>query len=423
LKAEEVTEVDSNEYFYTYNFSYENFTIILLPDTQHYPENYPQIFDNQTQWIIENKEKLNIVFVTHLGDIVNNWNSLNSWEDANSSMSKLDNKIAWGILPGDQDGAPVAENLTNYNVYFGYQRFCDKNWYGGAYHNENTNSYQLFSAGGDDYLFFHIQNAPNDDILIWANNTINKYPNRKVIVSTHDYLAGFGINVRSDIGEGIWQKFIKPNSDQIFLVLCGHWPEEGRRTDKSEYFSVHQLLANYQFRTNGGNGWLRILKFVPLQDKIFVKTYSSFLNQYETDLNSDFVLEFDMTATEASIMVLSSSPVSQFVFNRSLAEISFEVSDEADMNGYCNLTIPKDILTGNPWIVDIDGEVCSFISSENATHSYLYFTYSCSKSLLIKINGTGVIPEFTYFIILPLFLIATLLAVTIGRRINREMGR
>ena len=31
----------------------ENFTVVVLPDTQFYSESYPGIFDNQTQWIVE----------------------------------------------------------------------------------------------------------------------------------------------------------------------------------------------------------------------------------------------------------------------------------------------------------------------------------------------------------------------------------
>ena len=46
------------------------FTIIALPDTQHYSESFPAIFTSQTQWIVDNKEARNIVFVTHEGDIV-----------------------------------------------------------------------------------------------------------------------------------------------------------------------------------------------------------------------------------------------------------------------------------------------------------------------------------------------------------------
>ena len=411
---------NSEVFFYENNFSKENFTIIVLPDTQHYSEKHPQIFDNQTQWITENREKLNIVFVTHLGDIVNQWSDLNSWKDANSSMSKLNDNVPWGILPGDQDGAPYIENLANYNTYFGYETFSDKNWYGGAYSNGNTNNYQLFSAGGDDYVIIHIQYAPSDDILIWASDIINQYSNRRVIISTHDYMAGFGINLRSDVGEGIWQHLVKPHSDQIFLVLCGHWPEEGRRKDTVGGFVVHQLLADYQFRANGGNGWLRILEFSPLQDQIFVKTYSPYLDKYETDLDSEFTLNHDMKAIDASITVFSNSSVSQFVFEQSDAVINFEVSGEVGTMGYCNLTIPKSLLTGNPWTVTVDNEVWSFKSSENTTHGSIYFNYDHLNTHLIEIEGAQDIPNFPFFPMILLLLIAAPLAVIMFAKILKD---
>jgi len=276
--------------------STSDFTIIVLPDTQYYSQSYPQIFDNQTQWIVNNKESMNIVFVTHEGDIVEIYSDLTQWQNANNSMSKLDNVVPWGILPGNHDGAGV--NLTNYNTYFGYERFSGKSWYGGAYQNDNANSYQLFSGGADDYLIFHFQYAPSDDVLAWANVTINNYPNRRVIVVTHDYLGTDGS--RSSNGEAIWQKFVKPHADQVFLVLCGHATAEARRTDNVGGHVVYQLLADYQSRSNGGNGWLRILRFSPVEDKIYVKTYSPYLNRYETDSDSEFTLDYDMTSSSST---------------------------------------------------------------------------------------------------------------------------
>ncbi len=411
---------NSEVFYYGNNFPKENFTVIVLPDTQHYSEKHPQIFDNQTQWITENRENLNIVFVTHLGDIVNQWTDLNSWENANNSMSKLGENMPWGISPGDQDGAPYRENLSNYNTYFGCERFSDKNWYGGAYRNRNANNYQLFSAGGDDYIIIHLQYAPSDDILIWANDIITEYSNRKVIISTHDYMASFGINVRSDVGERIWQNLVKPHSDQIFLVLSGHWPEEGRRTDTVGGFVVHQLLADYQFRPNGGNGWLRILEFSPSHDKIFVKTYSPYLGKYETDSDSEFTLNYDMKVKDANITVFSNSTISKFHYNQSIALIKFEVSGEVGTMGYCNLTIPKSLLTGNPWTVTIDNKVWSFTSSENTTHGSIYFNYDHSKTHLIEIGGTPVESKLPSFPIILLLLITALLAVIICGKILKN---
>ena len=289
--------------------SEENFTIVVLPDTQYYSENYPWIFDNQTLWIVENRDLLNIVFVTHEGDLVEHWNNIVEWENANDSMSRLDTKVPWGVLPGNHDG--FYGNLSNYNQYFGYDRFNDKIWYGGAYQNNNTNSYQLFSAGGDDYLIFHIQYNPSDDILSWANNVIDLYPNNKVIVTTHDYLHGYLAVQRSETGDKMWRKLIEPHANQIFLVLSGHhfWENEARITSSVDGNFVHQLLSDYQDRSNGGNGWLRIIEFSPKIDEISIKTYSPYLNKFETDSNSQFMLDNKVTEYDFLIPIFNFLPI------------------------------------------------------------------------------------------------------------------
>ena len=288
--------------------STENFTIVVLPDTQYYSDNYPWIFDNQTQWIIENKESMNIVFVTHLGDLVDHWESIEEWNNANTSMSKLNGNLPFGVLPGNHDGAETGGNLINYNNYFGFNRFKNESWYGGAYQNINTNNYQLFSAGGDDYLIFHIQFDPSDGVLFWASNVIDKYPSRRVIVSTHDYVHGYYYysNSRSEIGKNMWEKLVKPHADQIFLVLSGHYENEVRITSLEDGYFVHQLLSDYQDRPNGGNGWLRIIEFSSINNEISIRTYSPYLDRYETDSNSQFML--DNKITESKFILISILP-------------------------------------------------------------------------------------------------------------------
>ncbi len=58
---------------------------------------------------------------------------------------------------------------------------------------------------------------------------------------------------------------------------------------------MYTLLADYQSRTNGGNGWLRILEFSPANNEMAVKTYSPTLDQFETDGDSQFILPVDFT--------------------------------------------------------------------------------------------------------------------------------
>jgi len=287
--------------FFTDTSLDENFTIVILPDTQGYSEIYPWLFDSQTQWIVDNAEALNIVFVTHLGDIVNDAENITQWENANGSLSKLDGHVPWGVLPGNHDRG--FEFFVNYNTYFGYERFSDNNWYGGTYMvGSNANSYQLFSAGGDNYLIFHIQHYPSHDILLWASNVIDEYPDKRVIVSTHEYIYGpYNPDHRSKNGERIWETLIKPHADKIFLVLCGHASTQSTIIDHVNGQVVYQLLADFRNSSTIESGWLRILKFCPGQEKIYVKTYSPYLNEYKIDLPNDFILEYKMTDISALV--------------------------------------------------------------------------------------------------------------------------
>jgi hypothetical protein len=282
----------------------EYFSIVVLPDTQYYHGKNSWIFENQTKWIVENKETLNIAFVTHLGDLVDDYEDIEEWNNANSSMSILDDVIPYGVLPGNHDGLEDGSNLINYNKHFGFNRYANQTWYGGAFQNINSNSYQFFSAGGDDFLFFHIQYNPSNEVLNWASEVIDKYPNKKVIISTHDYVQGYGTytNSRSKIGENIWEKLVKPHANQIFLVLSGHYEYEDRITSLESGYYIHQLLSDYQDRSNGGNGWLRIINFSTLTDEISIKTYSPSLNRYEIDSNSQFFL--DKEVTESSLEII-----------------------------------------------------------------------------------------------------------------------
>ena len=48
-----------------------SWTLVIMPDTQIYAQDYPQHFNAQTQWIKDNAASLNIKYVLHEGDVVN----------------------------------------------------------------------------------------------------------------------------------------------------------------------------------------------------------------------------------------------------------------------------------------------------------------------------------------------------------------
>jgi len=97
------------------------------------------------------------------------------------------------------------------------------------------------------------------------------------------------------------------------------------------------------------------------------------------------------------VSVESNSTVSNFAFNQPDKEISFNLTGEAATIGFCNVTIPKALLYGEPWTVLIDGAPVPATITENATYSCLYFTYTHSTHEA-QIIGTWVIapPPPTY---------------------------
>lgn len=286
------------------------FTLVMLPDTQRYSMSRPALFYAQTDWIRTNRERENIVFVTQVGDIVNDRSKIMSqWVVASNAMARLDGVVPWGVTIGnhDYDSDRIKQGeATVWLKYFGPQRFKGRKWYGGASSN-GLNSYQLFSGGGIKFLILQLEvNAP-DESLAWAKQVLWRHPNHAAIVATHTYLKGregIGRNPKHDFrphgnsGEALWEKFIYDNP-QVFMVLCGH---EGR-TDEYHQVSTNRLasqvvevLADYQARTNGGNGWLRLIEFDPATRQIRARTYSPALDEFESDENSEFVVPWEMPA-------------------------------------------------------------------------------------------------------------------------------
>ena len=286
----------------------------MLPDTQYYTDirhgGTPAHFTAQTQWIADNKDSLNIVFVAHLGDVVQKGNTKEiPWMYADYSMSiiedslitNLEDGIPYGIAVGNHDqgvgvgsvGEPGETEL--YNQYFGENRFLGRSYYGGHYGTKNDQHYVLFSASGYDFIaiFFEYNTDPEESVLVWADSLLNTYSTRRAIIVSH-YIIDAGIQGNwGTQGQAIYEGL--NDNPNLFLMLCGHKSAEGIRQDSTINGNiVYTLLSDYQYYPNGGNGFLRIMEFSPINNTIQVKTYSPTLNQYETKGSSQFTLIYDM---------------------------------------------------------------------------------------------------------------------------------
>lgn len=334
-----VSDIDSDNLTVTYYGRKKTtippkFTIIGMPDTQYYTSGKnggsPAIMNAQTQWITAKKDSLNIVYVAQLGDCVEDGDlDETQWQAAEVAMEFIEDSITtnladgipYGIAVGNHDQTPFgdADGTTNYyNQYFGESRFSGRGYYGGHYGSNNDNHYQLFSADGMDFIGIYIEYdlSPDATVITWAEDLLQTYGNRRAIIVSH-YIIGTGNpGAFATQGQAIYNAF--KDNPNVFLFLCGHVPGEGRRSDSFNGNTIHTVLADYQGRTNGGDGWLRIFEFDPENNSISVKTYSPWLDQWETDGDSQFTLSYTMS-TEVPFQLLGTDnnvlPGTASVFN------------------------------------------------------------------------------------------------------------
>jgi|GEM_PF-279331 len=119
------------------------------------------------------------------------------------------------------------------------------------------------------------------------------------------------------------------------------------------------------------------------------------------------------------VVTESNSTVSDYYFNPDSGPfIRFDVTGSDGTTGFCKVAIPKQLLwiEDEDWTVLVDGvPVDATVIEEDDYYTYLYFTYSHSTKT-VEITGTDIVPEFPATLILPLFLVLTLIAVALTKK-------
>jgi len=126
----------------------------------------------------------------------------------------------------------------------------------------------------------------------------------------------------------------------------------------------------------------------------------------------NYSIEFD--GSNYPVSIVTNSTISNFTFNQSLKEINFNVTGLDGTLGFCNLTLPNTLvqdLWQGTFTVLVDGEEPIQMNIwTDETHTYVYFTYVHSEHEVVMI------PEFQAFLVLPLFIITTLVTAMVCRR-------
>jgi hypothetical protein len=298
-----------------------SFTLVVLPDTQGYTnERFAHHYHAQTQWIADNAQKYNIKNVLHLGDVTDN-NLCPQWEIARAAMKRLDGVVPYAIATGNHDHGPrgnCATRETLLNEYFPFAESARWPTFGGAMEDgalENT--YHLLEAGEQRLLILALEWGPRRQAVEWANRVVADHPDHRVILITHAYLyfddtrydwrkygddqawspyaSYYGVAALpggTHDGEELWQKLVRRHPNFI-MVLNGHVCGDGlgRQASIGDRGNiVQEMLVNYQMRPEGGEGYLRLVEFLPDGQTVQIKTYSPSLGKWRTNPDEQFLL-------------------------------------------------------------------------------------------------------------------------------------
>ncbi|HBO42433.1 MAG TPA: hypothetical protein DD670_00530 [Planctomycetaceae bacterium] len=303
-----------------------SWTMVILPDTQHYAEDFPHIFYAQTEWIAAHKDSHNIQMVIHEGDITDRRTPI-EWTRAATAMVTLNTAgVPYSMCIGnhDRDGT-TRETLFNDPTYFGPgSPYASQPQFqpgaGGFFEAGKTaNSWSTFNAGGQDWLIFSVEYGPNDEMVSWMDTVAAAHPNHNFILNTHVYL--YYDNTRYDYatygstqtwsphdwdapdsvndGQELWDKLVKKYPTWKF-TFNGHVLADGTGwlgSTGDHGNAVHQLLTNYQTRDQGGEGYLRIMEFKDDGKSVTVSSYSPYLGSYLRAYDHDFTLNMNEVPT------------------------------------------------------------------------------------------------------------------------------
>jgi hypothetical protein len=292
MNDDAISQSDTARSDYDFTFAWES-------DTQYYNANYDndgyyQHQANIHDWLLKSKNAMNIQYMFHTGDIVDNAEIPEQWERADEQYKKLDDaKFPYGVLAGNHDVDHKSEDYVNFSQHFGASRYSSNPWYGGTFEN-NRGHYDLISAGGIDFIVVSVGWGVEEDEINWMNQVLAQYPDRVAILNFHEYLlASGGLGL---IPQDIYKRVVVPN-DNVKMVFSGHYHSAQKtvsridsdgdgKTDRN----VLNLLFDYQAMDEGGMGFLRLMHVNTKNATMQVRTYSPSVQKYgsQTVASSSF---------------------------------------------------------------------------------------------------------------------------------------
>ncbi|MCP2171255.1 metallophosphoesterase [Terracoccus luteus] len=268
------------------------FTVAVIPDTQQETKTPgdPRFLD-RSRWLVANRDRLGLAFVTHTGDVTD-WDTPDHYmyATASAALTPLDGVVPYSLSIGNHDTAAVGpggsaadptmtkvlvRDTRTFNAYLGRGTAA----LGGRFEaGKVDNTYSTFSAGGLRWLVLNLELWPRAEAVAWAKGVVAAHPRHNVIVNTHSYLDATGALVQS-AGYGatspqyLYDQLVS-TSPNVKIVVSGHTGTSFARVDRTPSGNVVNsfLLAMHDGRTNP----VRLLEVNTTTDEVASYVYGPY---------------------------------------------------------------------------------------------------------------------------------------------------
>lgn len=305
-----------------------------------------------------------------------------------------------GILLGSSSGNRISNNIISDNVYDGIRLILDSN-------NNTISGNNLLNNGYGVYIILSSNNTISNNLITNNGNGV------KIEVYGGNTIRGnmisdnyVGISLYKSSQNIIYHNNLINNTDQVrpqYTSLSSNTWDNGAEGNYWSDYAGEDVNGDGIGDTN--------LPHLGVDNYPLMVPWSALR-----------VFKVEWKGVTYRVTTYSNSTIASFNFSESFKQISFNITGPSDTTGFCNVTIPKTLLRDNathPWIVLIDRSMTTYIKSENETHTSLHFNYNQS-TYRVQIIGAEAIPEISAAIFLLLFIIISLCAVILRRKIKPQ---
>lgn len=345
-----------------------DFCFAWMTDTQRYTEQWPQHFINMNRWLVDNADKLRIEYLIHTGDIIDDCDMLYEWENADKAMRILDEAgLPYGILGGNHDVAAGLARYDNYSAYFGEERFLSQPTYGGSYRN-NSGHYDLISAKGQDFIIVYMSWNVYQDEIDWLNSVLQQYGDRKAILCFHTYTrAKYNGSGLLDYFGQILQKEVVAKNPNVFAVLNGHYSGSSYETamfdddgDGVNDRAVYQICTDYQSYAEGGSEYIKFLYFDLDNNRIYMNSYSPYLNDFNVYEN-------------AEVEILNREGARAINVDKMVLDVEFDTSEQSILENSFSAYVFTNELLGTAQLDKDSGEAAIELNGLKSGTEYSWY--------------------------------------------------